>query len=94
MVVLVRMAGPPRIGCEALVALSPAGPLSTVLIITGSFSAVFSSTCTVQVIITVDPMGRTGLGVLLDSVTEMGAGTAIQCHVLISVWSSYYERML
>lgn len=76
MVVLMRIAGPPRIGCEVLVALSPAGPLSTVLTIIGSLNAVFSSTCTVQVIITVDPMGRTGLGVLLDSVTEVGVGTA------------------
>ena len=37
---------------------------------------IFSSTCTVQVIITVDPMGCTGLGVLFDRVTEVGVGTA------------------
>ena len=59
-----------------LVAVNPAGPVSTVLTITGSFNAVLSSTCTVQVIVIVDPMGCTELRVLLDKITDMGAGTA------------------
>lgn len=76
MAVLVWMVEPPRIGCEVLVAIDPAGPFSTTFTVTGSPTAGLSSTWTVQVRTTVDPMGRTGLGVLLDKITEVGAGTA------------------
>ena len=41
-----------------------------------STASVIIVLCTMQVRLTTDPMGWTGLGVLLVSVTEIGAGTA------------------
>ena len=58
-----------------LVAINLAGPLSTVFTITELSIAGFNI-YTVQVRTTVDPIGRTGLGVLLDNLTETGPGTA------------------
>ena len=43
--------------------------------VTGTSTAGLNSTCTVQVRLTADPTGRTGLEVLLDKITEVGAGT-------------------
>lgn len=43
--------------------------------VTGTSTAGLNSTCIVQVRLTADPTGRTGLGVLLDRIIEVGAGT-------------------
>ena len=65
---------PPISGCGSV---SPGGPNSghTMFTVTGTSTAGFNSTCMVQFRVTVDPTGRIGLGVLLDNVTEVGAGT-------------------
>lgn len=53
----------PTTGCEVLVAfLNPAGPVHTVVTMTGAFTNVLSSTA--QVRMTLDPMGRIGLALL------------------------------
>ena len=57
-----------------LVVMNPVGVVNTVFTITGISTAGVNST--VQVRVTVDPKGGIGLGMLLDSVTEVGAGTA------------------
>ena len=56
-----------------LVRVNPAGVVNTVFTVTGTFTAELSSTAQVRVIS--DPKGGMGLGMLLDSVTEVGAGT-------------------
>ena len=64
----------PIIGCAVLVVINPAGPVHTVVTVTGISTSGLNST--VQVIVTADPIGRMmipGLGV--DKITEMGAGT-------------------
>ena len=50
--------------------------VNTVFRVTGASTAGFNSTVTIQVRVTSDPKGGIGLGMLLDSVTEVGAGTA------------------
>jgi hypothetical protein len=65
----------PKIGCEMLSAVNPFGPVHTVLTITGTSTADPNSTYTTQVRLTVDPIGRTGLGVADLHFTETGAET-------------------
>ena len=70
----------PRItGCEVLVVTKSVKnshcPIHATFTVTETSTATLSSTYTVQVRITVDPIGRTGLEVLLDNITEVGAGT-------------------
>jgi hypothetical protein len=77
-----------------LVAVNPAGPFNTVSIITEYSSAMLSSTCTVQVKTTVDPMGRTGLGTLLDSITEVGAGTVFIYYDIVILFLQYSIRVM
>ena len=57
-----------------LVVMNPAGLVNTAFTVTGTSTAGLNST--VQVRVTSDPKGGIGLGMLLDSVTEVGAGTA------------------
>ena len=53
------------------------GPVQIVFKVTEISTAfVIIISCTMQVRLTTDPMGCTGLGVLLVSVTEIGGGTA------------------
>ena len=64
----------PKIGCEMfMVVINSSGPVNTVSKVRGISSA---GICTEHFKVTLDPMGCTGLGRLLDSVTEIGAGTA------------------
>ena len=56
------------------VVTSPCDGVNTVLTVTGTFTAGLNSTA--QVRVTSDPKGGMGLGMLLDSTTEVGAGTA------------------
>ena len=70
----------PRItGCEVLVVTKSVKnsrcPIHATFTVTETSTAALRSTYTVQVRITVDPIGRTGLEVLLDNITEVGAGT-------------------
>ena len=58
-----------------LVAVNPFGPVHTVFKITGTSTAGPNSTCTMQVRLTADPMGRTGLGGADLHLTDVGAGT-------------------
>ncbi len=58
-----------------LSAVNPFGPVHTVLTITGTSTDGPNSTYTTQVRLTVDPMGRTGLGVADLHVTKVGAET-------------------
>ena len=63
----------PIIDCAVLVVINPAGPVHSVIIVTGIFTTGLSST--VQVIVITDP---TGLIIPVyggDKVTEVGAGT-------------------
>ena len=64
----------PITGCAVLVVMDPSGLVNTVFTVTGASTAGLNST--VQVRVTVDPKGGIGLGMLLDSITEVGAGTA------------------
>ena len=58
-----------------LVRMNPSSVVNTVLTVTGtSITAGLNSTA--QVRVTLDPKGGMGLGMLLDSDTEVGAGTA------------------
>ena len=66
----------PIIGCVVLVIVNPSGLVNTVFTVTGTATTEFNSTVTVQVRVTSDPKGGIGLGMLLDSITEVGAGTA------------------
>ena len=60
--------------------LNPAGPVHTVFTVTGISTAGLNLTVQVRVIL--DPIGQIGLGMLLITVTEDGAGT-ILCNKLI-----------
>ena len=66
----------PITGCAVLVRMNPSSVVNTVLTVTGTSTAGLNSTA--QVRVTSDPKGGMGLGMLLDSVTEVGAGTALQ----------------
>ena len=50
-------------------------PVNAISNITEIFSSGLNSTYTVQVRLTVDLMGRTGLGELAEIITELGGGT-------------------
>ena len=65
----------PITGCEVLIVLNPAGPVNSVFTLTGIFASELNSTCTIQIS---DPFGHTGVGLLADSFTEIGAGTTIK----------------
>ena len=54
--------------------MNPAGVKNIVFTVTGTSTAGLNSTA--QVRVTSDPIGGMGLGMLLDSITEVGAGTA------------------
>ena len=56
-----------------LVIVNPSGVVNAVLTVTGTSTAGFTSAT--QVKVTLDPKGGIGLGMLLDNVTEVGAGT-------------------
>jgi hypothetical protein len=53
--------------------MNPAGIVNDVFTVTGISTAGFNSTA--QVRVTLDPKGGIGLGMLLDNITEVGAGT-------------------
>jgi hypothetical protein len=59
-----------------LVAVNPFGPVQTVFKVIGTSTTELNSMCTMQVRVTEDPMGRTGLQVPLVRVTSDGDGTA------------------
>ena len=69
------MATPPVTGCDMLLVINSLGLCHATSTVTGTSTAGLNSTCTVQVRLTADPIGRTGLEVLLDKITEVGAGT-------------------
>ena len=54
--------------------MTPAGVVNVVFTVIGKSTAGLNSTA--QVRVTSDPKGGIGLGMLLDSITEVGAGTA------------------
>ena len=66
----------PITGCAVLGIVNPSSVVHSVLTVTGTSTAGLNSTA--QVRVTSDPKGGMGLGMLLDSVTEVGAGTALQ----------------
>ena len=53
--------------------VNSSGVVNTVLTVTGTSTAGLNSTA--QVRVTLDPKGGTGLGMPLDSIKEVGAGT-------------------
>ena len=57
-----------------LVLLKPSFVVNTVFTVTGTSTAGLNSTA--QVRVTLDPKGGIGLGMLLDSVIDVGFGTA------------------
>ena len=61
-------------GCAMLWVVNPSGVVNAVFTVTGTSTAGFTSAT--QVKVTLDPIGGIGLGMLLDNVTEVGAGTA------------------
>ena len=61
-----------------LVLLKPSFVVNTVFTVTGTSTAGLNSTA--QVRVTLDPKGGIELGMLLDSITEEGAGTAKLYH--------------
>ena len=63
----------PITGCAVLVVINPSGPVHIVFNINDIPSTRLNST--EQVRVTLDPTGRMGLGLLLVTVTEEGAGT-------------------
>lgn len=64
-------------GCEVLIVVNPSvGPVHTIFKITVVFACGLNSTLTVQVRLTADLMGRTGLEELVEIITEVGGGTA------------------
>ena len=76
-------------GYEELVAVNPSGPVHTVFKVTGTSTTGLDSMCTIQVRETAYPIGRTGLRVLLVSVTSEGVGTACdRSNILIH--NNYY----
>ena len=60
-------------GCAVLDVINPAGPVHTVVTVTGISTTGLNST--VQVIETADPTGRIGLSGTLVTVTDVGDGT-------------------
>ena len=56
-----------------LVRANPSSVVNTVFTVTGTSTAGLNSTA--QVRVTSDPKGGIGLGMLLNSATEVGAGT-------------------
>ena len=66
----------PIIGCAVLVRMNPSPVVNTVLTVTGTSTAGLNSTAQVRVML--DPKGGMGFGMLLDSVTEVGAVTTQQ----------------
>ena len=56
--------------------LNPSEVVNAVFTVTGISTAGFNSTCTAQVRVTLGPKGGIGLGMLLDTITKVGAGTA------------------
>ena len=54
--------------------MNPAGVKNIVFTVTGTSTAGLNSTA--QVRVTLGPKGGMGLGMLLDNITEVGAGTA------------------
>ena len=56
-----------------LVVINPSGPVHTVFTVTGTFTEGLNST--VQVRVTLDPIGRIGLTGSLVRTTEFGFGT-------------------
>ena len=64
----------PITGCAVLGIMNPSSEVNTVFTVTGTSTAGLNSTA--QVRVTLDPKGGMGLGILLDSTTEVGAGTA------------------
>jgi hypothetical protein len=64
----------PITGCAVLVDMNPSSVVNVVLTVTGTSTAGLNSTA--QVRVTSDPKGGIRLGTLLDSMTEVGAGTA------------------
>ena len=69
------MATPPVTGCDMLLVTNSLGLCHAMSTVTGTSTAGLKSMCIVQVRLTADPTGRTGLEVLLDKITEVGAGT-------------------
>lgn len=63
----------PTTGCAVSVVKNSAGPVHAVFTVTGISTNGLNST--VQVRVTADPIGRTGLEMLLD-ITRDGGGTA------------------
>ena len=61
----------PITGCAMLGVGNPAGVVNTVFTVTRTSTAGLNSTA--QVRVTLDPKGGMGLGMLLDSITEVGA---------------------
>jgi hypothetical protein len=85
----------PITGCAVLVRMNPSGVVNNVFIIIGTSTAGLNSTA--QVRVTSDPKGGMGLGMLLDSVTEVGTGTGLQNYdrneAIIIVTSILYKAM-
>lgn len=75
----------PITGCAVLVVVKSAGPLHTVFTVTGISTAGLNST--VQVRVTADPIGRMGLGILLDILRD-GAETVNK-----KITHNKYEQM-
>ena len=71
----------PITGCAVLVRMNPSSVVNTVFTVTGISTAGLNSTAQVRVI--ADPKGGMGLGMLLESVTEVAAGTAPKIMQLI-----------
>ena len=66
----------PITGCAVLVRMNPSGRVNTVLTVTGTSISTAGLNSTAHVRVISDPKGGMGLGMLLDSDTEVGAGTA------------------
>ena len=69
-------------GCAMLVIMNPAGPVHSVVTVTGISTTEPSST--VQVTVTADPTGLIGLIGILVTVTDVGGGTSkIEASILM-----------
>ena len=64
----------PITGCAVVVVINPAGPVHTVVTVTGTSPAGFN--ITMQVRVTSEGAGQIGLAGLLAMLTEVGDGTA------------------
>ena len=78
----------PITGCAVLVVINPAGPVHTVFTITETSTDGLNSTT--QVRVTIDPIGRIGLALLLVILTDKGSGTVqvlngVQLQDLLSI---------